>query len=182
MSEPVSAEQRALQVQAAFERIHREQMAGLPLLNKELAVATVGFQAIDGRVAGVVVTPWMMSLLLFPGVADRWESLALGAKDSFTFPGGIYRFMSNTIDGLGTMMMYSVHSPMHAFPNQESALAEASRFVERAMAPATQTGAEASMVDPVNEELLGRILRGEHVPEVDAAVAALPATDAPAAA
>jgi [NiFe] hydrogenase assembly HybE family chaperone len=180
MSETVSAEQCAARVEAAFERIHREQMAGLPLLNNELAVASVGFQTFAGRVAGVVVTPWMMSLILFPGADDAWEGLALGAKESFPFPGGVYRFMSNTIDGLGTVMMYSVHSPMRAFPNQESALAEASGFVERAMTPATQTGAEASAEDPVNEELLGRILRGEHVPEVDAAVASLPATGTPA--
>lgn len=175
MSDPVAAERRAAQVQAAFERILGEQMAGLPLLNNELAVATVGFQTFAGRVAGVVVTPWMMSLILFPGPDDAWEGLALGSKESFLFPGGAYRFMSNTIDGLGTAMMYSVHSPMRAFPNQESALAEAGGFLQRAMTPAPQ----ANAADPVDEELLGRILRGEHVPEVDAVVAALPATETP---
>jgi len=176
MSATLSAEQCAARVEAAFERILREQMAGLPLLNNELAVATVGFQNLDGRVAGVVVTPWMMSLLLFPGPADQWETLALGSKESFAFPGGAYRCMSNTIDGLGTVMMYSVHSPMRAFPNQESALAEAAGFVARAMTPAAQ----ASVEDPVNEELLGRILRGENVPEVEAVVANLPGAESSA--
>lgn len=175
MSESTPATQRADQVQAAFERIHHEQMAGLPLLNKALAVATVGFQINEGRVAGVVITPWMMSLLLFPGVADQWDTLALGSKESFNFPGGAYRFMSNTIDGLGTVMMYSVYSPMHEFANQESACAEAERFLVRAMAPATRESA----ADPVNEELLGRILRGEKVPEVEAVVADLPGSNAP---
>lgn len=178
MSEIIEAEQRADQVQAAFERILREQMAGLPLLNNELSVATVGFQTFAGRVAGVVIAPWMMSLILFPGADDAWEGMPLGSKESFPFPGGAYRCMSNTIDGLGAVMMYSVHSPMRAFPNQESALAEASGFLQRAMTPAPQANAE----DPVNAELLGRILRGEAVPEVDAAVAALPATDTPASA
>lgn len=174
MNSPLSAEQRAAQVMTAFERIHREQMAGLPLLNNELAVAVTGFQEFQGRISGVVVTPWMMSLLLFPGEGDSWQALSLGAKESFTFPGGAYRCLQNVIDGLGPVMMYSVHSPMHAFPNQASALAEAAVFVARAMAPAPQTSIE----DPVNEELLGRILRGEKVPEVEAVVANLPGAEA----
>jgi [NiFe] hydrogenase assembly HybE family chaperone len=168
-----SAEQRAAQVLAAFERIHREQMAGLPLLNNELIVAVSGFQDVQGRLGGVVVTPWMMSLLLFPGADDRWEALSLGAKESLTLPGGTYRCMQNVIDGLGPVMMCSVHSPMHAFPNQASALAEASAFIERALTPATQARAE----DPVDEELLGRILRGEKVPEVEAMVGKMPEAD-----
>ena len=32
-----------------FERIHREQMAGLPLLNSALTVATIGFQSFRSR-------------------------------------------------------------------------------------------------------------------------------------
>jgi [NiFe] hydrogenase assembly HybE family chaperone len=175
MSHPTPVEQRAAQVLEAFERIHREQMTGLPLLNKELAVAVTGFQEIQGRIGGIVVTPWTMSLLLFPGEGDHWEALSLGAKESFSFPGGGYRCMQNVIDGLGPLMMYSVYSPMYAFPNQASALAEASVFIERALAPATL----ASVDDPVNEELLGRILRGEKIPEVEAVVSALPGVDAP---
>lgn len=175
-----AAEQRAAEVLAAFERIHREQMAGLPLLNNALEVAVVGFQdtpgPIPGRISGVVVTPWMMGLLLFPGAEDRWEARALGDKESFAFPGGEYRFLFNRIDGLGPLMMYSVHSPMRMFPNQESAIAEANMFLGRAMAPA-----QPSEEDPVNEELLGRILRGEKIPDVEAEVAEMPLPDSPAA-
>lgn len=176
MSNSVSAEQRAAQVKEAFECILREQMAGLPLLNNELAVAVSGFQEVQGRIGGVVVTPWMMSLLLFPGENDPWAALSLGAKESVTLPGGVYRCMQNVIDGLGPVMMCSVHSPMHAFPNQSSALAEAALFVERAMSHDTLASAE----DPVNEELLGRILRGEKVPEVEALVANISGADTPA--
>jgi [NiFe] hydrogenase assembly HybE family chaperone len=178
MSDSSVAEQRAAQVLAAFERIHREQMAGLPLLNPELAVAVSGFQEVQGRISGVVVTPWMMSLLLFPAAGDDWQALSLGAKESFSFPGGAYRCMQNVIDGLGPVMMHSVHSPMHAFPNQASALAEAALFITRALIPVAQ----ASAADPVNEELLGRILRGEKVPEVEALVAAQAGAEASATA
>ncbi len=166
----ISPEQRAAQVADAFEAIHRDQMAGLPLLNKELTVAVAGFQEIAGRISGVVVTPWMMSLLLFPGADDNWAERALGDKESIAFPGGTYRFMFNRIESLGPVMMYSVHSPMWLFPNQESALVEASLFLGRALAPAEQASAD----DPVNEELLGRILRGERVPEAEAVLAAMP--------
>jgi len=169
-----SPEQAAGAVQAVFERILREQMAGLPLLNRELEVATVGFRMHEGRIAGVVVTPWMMSLLLFPGEGDQWETLALGAKESFDFPGGRYRFMANTIEGLGRLMMYSVYSPMHEFANQASACAEAERFLTRVMTPTTDGAA-----DPIDEELLGRILRGEKVAEVKANIAESSSAEAP---
>lgn len=179
---PASAAQRAIEVAEAFERIHREQMTGLPLLNVELRVESIGFREFQDRMLGMVITPWMMSLILFPGPGDAWDGRALGDKESFALPGGDYRFMFNRIDGLGPLMMYSVHSPMWVFPNQPSAVAEATGFLERAMAPAAADKVE----DPVNEELLGRILRGEKVPEVDAVVDGLPervaGSDSPSAA
>jgi ferric-dicitrate binding protein FerR (iron transport regulator) len=48
LADPALAEQR---VTGVFERIHREQMAGLPLLNNALTVATIGFQSFRSRVS-----------------------------------------------------------------------------------------------------------------------------------
>lgn len=171
MADIVSPELRASQVADVFDRIHREQMAGLPLLNEALAVATVGFQEYQGRVVGMVVTPWMMSLVLFPASGEDWQSMALGDKQAHGFPGGAYRFMLNVVDGLGPVMMHSVHSPMRGFASQAEALAEAAAFLQRLMAPATDEPRQ----DLVDEELLGRILRGEKVPAVEAAVGAMQA-------
>ncbi len=171
----ISPEVRAAGVAASFERIHREQMAGLPLLNEALEVATLGFQSWQGRTLGMLVTPWMMSLVLFPGPDDDWASMALGDKQAHGFPGGIFRFLVNRVDDLGTFQMHSVHSPMRGFPSHSAALAEAAGFLERVLTP-VQPEARQDLVD---EELLGRILRGESVPAVDAAVGAMQADSSP---
>lgn len=158
-----SPELIAARVANVFERIHREQMAGLPLLNKALSVTTLGFQKFEGRVMGMVITPWMMSLLLFPGPQDDWQAQALGSRHSITFPSGKYRFLINVFDELGVCQMHSLHSPMHAFGNQAAAIAEATAFLDRLLV----VPADGVQHDPVNEDLLGKILRGEKVPEMD---------------
>ncbi len=167
LRDPESAARR---VGMEFERIHREQMAGLPLLNNALTVATIGFRMFHERVIGIVVTPWMMSLMLLPGPDDQWQGLPLGEKQSHAFPAGAYRFLVNVLDGLGTCQMHSVYSPMRDFPNQASALAAARDFLDRLMVEAPAGDGEP----PVDEELLGRILRGEVLPEVDAQLASMP--------
>jgi [NiFe] hydrogenase assembly HybE family chaperone len=158
-----SPELRATRVANLFERIHRERMAGLPLLNKALSVTTLGFQEFEGRILGMVITPWMMSLLLFPKPQDAWQAQALGSKHFIPFPGGNYRFMINVVDELGVCQMHSLHSPMHRFGNQADAVAEAQSFIAKLLV----TPPGGVQYDPVDEELLGKILRGEKVPAMD---------------
>jgi [NiFe] hydrogenase assembly HybE family chaperone len=146
-----------------FERIHREQMAGLPLLNKALSVTTLGFQEFEGRILGMLITPWMMSLVRFPGPQDDWQAQALGSKHSITFPSGSYRFLINVIDELGVCQMHSLHSPMHPFGSQATAVSEATAFMDKLLV-IPPGGVQH---DPVDEELLGKILRGEKVPAMD---------------
>ena len=158
-----SPELAGTRVANAFERIHCEQMAGLPLLNHALSVATLGFQEFEGRILGMLITPWMMSLVLFPGAQDDWQEQALGSKHFITFPSGNYRFLSNVIDELGVCQMHSLHSPMHPFGNQAAAIAAATAFMDKLLV-IPPGGVQH---DPVDEELLGKILRGEKVPEMD---------------
>jgi [NiFe] hydrogenase assembly HybE family chaperone len=156
----------AERVTRAFERIHREHMAGLPLLNNSIDIETVGFRVYQGRMLGMLITPWMMNLVLFPRADDEWPKMALGDKQTHPFPGGTVRFMVNAVDGLGTFQMHSVHSPMRAFSAHAEALAEATAFLERLFTPVTELPDE----DQLEEELLGRVLRGESLPGVDAAL------------
>ena len=159
----VSPEDLATRVAKLFECIHREQMAGLPLLNKELSVTAFGFQEFEGRILGMLITPWMMSLLRFPGPQDDWQSQALGSRHMIDFPSGSYRFMNNVIAGLGVCQMHSLHSPMHPFGNQAAAIAAATAFLDKLLVIPPQSVQN----DPVDEELLGKIMRGEKVPEMD---------------
>lgn len=150
----------ATRVATLFERIHREQMAGLPLLNRALQVAALGFREFEGRTLGMLITPWMMSLLRFPSPQDDWQSQVLGTKHLIAFPSGTYRFMVNVVEELGVCQMYSLHSPMNRFDNQAAAVAEAQSFMDSLLV--TPPGGVAH--DPVDEELLGKIMRGEIVP------------------
>lgn len=159
MQDPQAAAGR---IAAIFSRIHREQMAGLPLLNQALQVETYGFRVHNGRVVGVLVTPWLMNLVLLPGEGDDWEGLELGHKKPHEFPSGTYKFMVNEIDGLGRCQTHSLFSPMREFHGQAHALAAAEAFMRDLMTPAV-----AAEPAPADEELLGRIMRGEDTPEID---------------
>jgi len=145
-----------------FERILQEQMQGIPLLNNLLRVQTLGFQEYDGRVIGILITPWLMNLIMLPGADDDWEALELGDKRPHKFPSGTYKFMVNELDGVGKCQTHSLYSPMGEFVNQDHALAAAQGFLDTLMVEREPTEEER-----VDEELLGRIMRGEETPEVD---------------
>jgi [NiFe] hydrogenase assembly HybE family chaperone len=150
------------EIETAFERIEREQMQGIPLLNPSLKVQTVGFQNFQQRTVGIVITPWMMNLLLLPSEGEDWSHLKLGDKIHHRLPANEYRFLVNEIDGIGFCQTHSIYSPMHEFMNQDHAVAAAESFMQTLMVKV-----EAPDTDPHDEELLGRILRGEATPEVE---------------
>ena len=111
---------------------------------------------------GVVITPWMMSLILFPAEGEDWSGMALGDEQFHRFPANEYRFVANDFDGLGTCQTHSLYSPMHEFMDQDHAVAAANSFMQTLMVEV-----ERPERDPHDEELLGRILRGEETPEAE---------------
>lgn len=150
------------QIEAAFKRIEREQMQGIPLLNPALQVQTVGFQSYQGRTLGIVITPWMMNLILLPAQSDDWSDLKLGDKQHHRLPANEFRFVVNEIEGIGLCQTHSLYSPMNEFFNQDHALAAAESFMQTLMIEVEEPDS-----DPHDEELLGRILRGEEIPETE---------------
>jgi [NiFe] hydrogenase assembly HybE family chaperone len=155
-------QQLTRRIEETFSRIHEEQMQGLPLLNNLLKVTTVGFQHYQGRGVGIIITPWMMNLVMFPAENEDWGDMQLGHKQPHRFPANQYKFMLNEIEGIGRCQTHSLYSPMHEFVNQEHAEAAARSFMQTLMVEV-----EEPDEDPYDEELLGRILRGEEEPEID---------------
>jgi [NiFe] hydrogenase assembly HybE family chaperone len=151
----------ARDLERVFNGIHREQMQGIPILNPQLRVQALGFRLYQGRVVGILITPWLMNLLMLPGKDEDWSDLELGRKQPHVFPSGTFKFMVNEIDGIGKCQTHSLYSPMNEFINQDHALAAAQGFLDTLMVER-----EATEDDPVDQELLGRIMRGEEVPEV----------------
>lgn len=149
-------------LERTFRRIHHDQMVGIPILNDALKVQTLGFREYQGRIIGVLITPWMMSLVMLPGEDDDWSGLELGKKQPHKFPSKTLKFMVNEFDGIGKCQIHSLYSPMRDFATREHALAAARGFLETLMVDKVH-----SDEDPVDEELLGRIMRGEETPEAD---------------
>jgi [NiFe] hydrogenase assembly HybE family chaperone len=149
-------------IEDVFLQIEQDQMQGIPLLNTALKVQSIGFQTYEDRTLGIIITPWMMNLLLLPSENDDWSEMKLGDKTHHRLPANEYRFMVNEIDGIGICQTHSIYSPMNEFMNQDHAVAAAESFMQTLMVEV-----EEPETDPHDEELLGRILRGEETPEVE---------------
>ncbi len=102
---------------AASYRDVDQRMAGLPIHNPRLTVETLGFRRIGAGVAGVVVTPWMMSIVHVPDevIARPGDSL------DRAFPSGVYPFVAGDLPGFGAVETCSLFSPMDEFGDLEAA-------------------------------------------------------------
>ncbi len=144
-----------------FSKIHELQMRGLPLLNPEIRIQALGFQQYKGRIFGIIITPWMMNVVILPCEKDDWSQMELGHKQPHVFPAKTLKFMVNDVDGIGPCQTHSLYSPMAEFANHEHAVNVAQGFLEELM---VENGLEE---DKADEELLGRVMRGEDTPEVN---------------
>ena len=149
-------------VEQAFNRVHRESMQSIPILNPRINVQTLGFQYYQERIVGIVITPWLMNIILLPCEEDDWSGEVLGRKEIHAFPSKTYIFLLNEIEGIGYCQTHSLHSPMNEFANHEHAVRVAQDFIDQLM---TDSGPVDE--DPIDEDLLGRVMRGEETPKVN---------------
>ncbi len=157
MNDPQKSAERLVRI---FEQIQHEQMRDLPILNNRVHVQSLGFQRYQGRVVGVVITPWLMCLVILPGADEEWSGLELGKKQSHKFPSGTFQFTVNEIDGIGRYQSHSLFSPMHEFANHDHALAAAQSFLDTLMVEREATGER-----PVDEALPEKIMDGKAWPK-----------------
>ncbi len=149
-------------LEQSFKRIHKENMQGIPILNPAIDVQALGFQEWQGRVLGVIITPWLMNLVLLPAEGEDWSQMALGHKQPHEFPSRSYKFMINDIEGIGPCQTYSMCSPMRDFSTHQQAVQVAQDFLDGLMVETKPT--EEDLVD---EELLGRVMKGEDTSDID---------------
>lgn len=103
---------------AEFREIHASRMRDVPFTNRALHVEAVDFRLWEGQGLGVLITPWMMSLVLLPGPADDWSGSATGESVVMHFPSGEYEFIHACRPGLGPYRSCSLFSPMGEFASQ----------------------------------------------------------------
>ncbi|MEP9367264.1 [NiFe]-hydrogenase assembly chaperone HybE [Xanthobacter sp. VNH20] len=126
-------------LEAAFREIHAGQMRGVPIVNETLSVKAVGFRAYEGRVFGMLITPWFMNLVLLPGPDQDWTRLATGTKELIAFPSGWYEFLSANRPETGPYKACSLFSPMFDFTSM-------------LQATETATAALLALLDPAHRE------------------------------
>lgn len=119
----------APRLEAAFTRIWKARMEGLPFLNANLRVEAVGFRPWEGQWLGALVTPWFVNLVLLPGEGE-WTTLPVGAERFVALPAGRYRFIAGRDEELGEHHACSLFSPAQEFADHETARAVAQAALE----------------------------------------------------
>jgi len=133
--------ERVAALRALFERVAHTRMAGLGLLHPGLAVHAEGFEPeADGRCAwGVLLTPWFMTLVRLPLVADA--PIAPPGRSCARVVGcERLDFIGAHDEGFGAYEICSLFSPMSAFVDQAAAVATAQAVLAELRRPPPEPG------------------------------------------
>lgn len=118
-------------LKAAFERIAVTRMAGLPMNNPVLRVATIGFRPWhEEHLVGVLITPWAINLVLLGDKTAGDLHLAADCRRTWEFPSGSYDFMGGDEPEPGAYQFCSLFSPVFEFADQATAEATAADIMD----------------------------------------------------
>ena len=108
---------------SAFRHIAATRMAGLPMNHGGLTVEAIGFRAWEGKIAGVLVLPWAINLVILPDADGEFHALAPDVRQRWRFPSGDYDFMGGKEPECGAFHFCSLISPVSAaeIPDQAAA-------------------------------------------------------------
>ncbi len=124
-------------------------MRDLPVYNTALKVEAVDFEPYQGRMCGVLVTPWCMNLVLLPGKDDDWAWLAPGKKIRVAFPAGEYLCMLSVVEGIAPHLSLPLFTTVQDFTDQETAC----RVAREVLGQLHQDTTDPAQADPVASEL-----------------------------
>lgn len=109
-----------MQIQAAFEEVARRSMHDLSFLHPNMPVYVSGFTLFEGQWTGCVITPWMLSALIFPGPDQIWPVRKVSEKVGLRLPYGEMTFTVGELDGVSQYFSCSLMSPLsHSMSAQE---------------------------------------------------------------
>lgn len=115
--------ERTNALEADFTEIWNGKMRDVPMVNPTLHVKAIGFRMVEeGRILGVLLSPWFMNLILLPAEGEDWSDLTPGAKEVLVFPSGAYEFTHNTREMVGGYKACSLFSAMGDFRSQQQAV------------------------------------------------------------
>lgn len=151
MSLVLHAEDPSPRLAAAFQRIARERMAGLPIMNPALIVEAIAFRPWNGQWLGALVTPWAISVVLLPLAAESWVPVAAPQRRFVRFPFGDLAFLAGEEPEVGDYQACSLFSTMDGFGSHAAARATARASLAALLEPppAAQPGsASAAPAEP----------------------------------
>jgi [NiFe] hydrogenase assembly HybE family chaperone len=134
----------------AYRHIGDERISRLPIYHDKLLVEAVGFQTWEARLVGILITPWFMNLVLFPGGAEECSDLSAGSATEWEFPSGTYEFRTSVVEGVDVHLSAVLFSNVKAFADQGTARAVAKEVMARLFKESgglNPTGADRMMAE-----------------------------------
>ncbi|WP_065754134.1 [NiFe]-hydrogenase assembly chaperone HybE [Bradyrhizobium paxllaeri] len=123
---------------AAYRDIADRTMRHLPIFNEVLSIEAIGFRAREGRVVGMMVTPWFMNVVTPIRDGASQSSPSPGSNLRLRFPAGQIEFTVGELAPVGLIASYSLFSPMFEFEHMTSARATAEAALAALMSPANR--------------------------------------------
>jgi [NiFe] hydrogenase assembly HybE family chaperone len=132
-----------------YGHIYEHVMRDVPICNHALAIEAVGFRAFEGRVFGIVVTPWFMNLVAVDETKDA-ESVPSpeGSSLRLSLPAGDVDFIASRLEGFGRLHSCSLFSPMHDFADMDVARRTAAEALKALFEPTIPADPQATMKPP----------------------------------
>ncbi len=109
-------------LESAFNKIYKERMHDIPIINDKIEVRVIGFQQWQNSYLCIMITPWFMNLMLLPGKTENWDEKRETTANTHTFPSGNYQFLVGFEPGIGKYQMCSLFSPMFEFSDNDAAV------------------------------------------------------------
>ncbi|MGP3592730.1 hydrogenase-2 assembly chaperone [Vagococcus sp. WN89Y] len=100
------------EVQAAFCDIAQGEMHGLPFVHPNMPVYVTPFTLFEDQWLGCVLTPWMLSLVIFPGPQQCWAQRNISERLGLKLPYGEMTFLVGELPALGQYLSCSLLSPL----------------------------------------------------------------------
>ena len=125
------------------------QMCGLPMYNANLQTEAIGFEWREGRLSGVLLTPWFMNLVLLPNESDEWLKLPPGKTFEVDFPSGSQRCMLSAPEGIVPHLSLPLFTTVQDFTDQDGARRVAEEVLRQLYFDAVNTDATEISQDPM---------------------------------
>lgn len=123
---PLHPDLRISALAVRFRQIGDDHMRDLPFYNAALEVEAFDFFPLgDDDLAGVLITPWFMNLVVLPRQPVAMEPQRCGEIRRIALPGGERSFLYGGDPVVGALWAHSLHSPMQKFATQDQARSEA---------------------------------------------------------